>query len=109
MAEVFTMSSGLVLSGANTGGDVSVRQVSDLDPHIRPNGVHVRRISVLTLQRAANIAAGLRAIHSLPQHERLRNGFRAWLRGVLVGLTIVVTFDCDCERRHHRPVLHRAE
>ena len=48
MAEVFHHDRGLVLSGANTGGGVSVRQVSDLEPHVRPNGVHVRRISVTT-------------------------------------------------------------
>src|SRR5712692_4531992 len=82
-AEVFHYDSGLILSGANTGGGVSVRQVSDLERHIRPNGVHVRRMSFVTLQRAASIAAGLRAVHlPQPQYERFRNGFRAWLRGV---------------------------
>lgn len=83
MAEVFHHDSGLLLSGANTEGVISVRQVIDLEPHIRPNGVHVRRISEIALQRAVNIGAGLRATHlPAPHYARLQSGFRAWLRGV---------------------------
>jgi hypothetical protein len=76
MAEVFHHDSGLLLSGANPAGAVSVRQVSDLEPHIRPNGVHVHRISEITLQRAAKIATGLRATHApAPRYARLQRGF----------------------------------
>jgi hypothetical protein len=83
MAEVFHHDGGLILSGANVGAGVSVRQVIDLEPHVRPNGVHVRTISAVTLQRAANSATALRALHSSTrQYERFRNGFRAWLGGI---------------------------
>jgi hypothetical protein len=81
LVEIFCHDNGLILSGGNAGTGVSVRQVSDLLRHLRPNGVHTRTISSVTLKRAANIAAGLRTIHVPRQYERLRNGFDALLRG----------------------------
>ena len=83
MSEVFHHDKGLFLSGANHSGVIGIRQVSDLEQHIRPNRVNVRSISRITLQKAATIASAIAAIHSGPgQYERLRRGFRAWLRGV---------------------------
>lgn len=68
----------IVLSGANIGQGASVRQVSDLQPHFRPNGVGVRRITIEELQSAARIATGQQTIQSISGlHERLRSGLRA--------------------------------
>ena len=81
VCEIFHFEGGLILSGANNGGDTDIRNVSDLEPHIRPNGVHPTRISEGTIRRAYAVAAGIRSIHS-NRFGRLRRGFRAWHRGM---------------------------
>ncbi|HXM21407.1 MAG TPA: hypothetical protein VN948_09105 [Terriglobales bacterium] len=83
MVEIFHHDGGFVVSGANNGGEIRVRQITDLGPHLRPNGARVSAVNMATLESAAVIASGIRAMYSAAEpSERLRQGFRAWLRGI---------------------------
>jgi hypothetical protein len=83
LVEVFHQDGGLIIGGANVDGNVSVRQVSFLEPHYRPAGVVPLRIDLRWLQDAYTIAVGMDAVHSpRGSHQRLRRGFHAWVRGI---------------------------
>jgi hypothetical protein len=79
--EIFHYEGGLILSGANNGGNTDIRNLSDLETHFIPNSVRPSRILEGTIRRAIPVASGIRAIHS-NRFERLRRGFRAWHRGI---------------------------
>jgi hypothetical protein len=81
ICEIFHYDDGMILSGANNNGHIDIRNVSDIDTHIRPNGVRPSRIISGTIRRASNVASGIRLIHS-ERFQRLRSGFRAWHRGI---------------------------
>ena len=83
LKEVFHFDGGLVLSGANVGGEVGVRQVSHLEQHYRPAQVHPAQITRACLLQSARVAAGLRTVHTPgARNDRLRRGFHAWIRGI---------------------------
>jgi hypothetical protein len=80
LVEVFHFDGGLIISGANRRGDVSVRQVSTLVQFYRPAGVLPFRIDRPWLQNAYAIAEGMLAAHAeKASHHRLKKGFRAWV------------------------------
>jgi hypothetical protein len=84
VAEVFHHDGGLILSGANVDGTVSVRNVSNLETLYRPNGVNTARIDATLIQKASTIAVGMRAVHDPGGHsQRLHRGFRAWIQGAM--------------------------
>ncbi len=84
LTEVFHHDGGMVLTGANVDGTVSIRQVSHLETLYRPNRVRIARLDRESLLTAACTAAGMRAVHAgHGHHERLRKGFHAWLRGLM--------------------------
>ena len=84
LIEVFHYDGGLILSGANVGGTVSVRQVSQLERFYRPNGAKTVRLTHAELLTAARAAAGMQSVHAgHGHHGRLRKGFHAWLRGMM--------------------------
>lgn len=84
LTEVFHYDSGLILTGANVGGTVSVRQVSRLEKLYRPNHVATTRLSQANLLSAGHISVGTQAVHAVRgQHLRLRSGFHAWLRAMM--------------------------
>jgi hypothetical protein len=82
VAEVFHHDGGLILSGANVHGTVNVRHVSNLENFYRPNGVNTARVDAALIQRASEIASGMRAVHIPGRHsQRLHRGFQAWIGG----------------------------
>jgi len=84
LVEVFHHDGGMILTGANVEGNVTVRQVSQLEPLYRPNGVLAEPLDRQALMDAARIADGMRIVHDgLGHHERLRKGFHAWIRGLM--------------------------
>ena len=81
LLEVFHYDSGLVLTGANAGGTVSVRQVSRLEKLYRPNRVAIARLDQANLLTAGRVAVGMRTVHAgRGQYIRLRKGFHSWLQ-----------------------------
>lgn len=84
LIEVFHYDSGLILTGANVGGTVNVRQVSRLEKLYRPNHVAIARLDQANLLSAAQVANGMRAVHAgRGLCLRLRSGFHACLRGLM--------------------------
>jgi len=84
LVEIFHYDGGIILSGGNVRSTVNVRQVSNLETLLRPNGVNTARIDAALIQRASTIAAGIRAVHSPGRRsERLNRGFHAWIRGMM--------------------------
>ncbi|MFA5786487.1 MAG: hypothetical protein WDA71_05815 [Actinomycetota bacterium] len=77
------MDGGLILSGANVGGDPNVRSVTVLGNYYRPAHVLPLRIDARTIASASTVAAGLRSIYEAPDaFSRLKRGVHAWYRGV---------------------------
>ena len=80
LLEVFHQDGGLIVTGANVNGVISVRQVSKLESHYRPLGVLPLRIDLPWLQNAYAITTGILDVHAVQgSHQRLRRGFRAWV------------------------------
>lgn len=83
MAEIFHYEGGLVISGANVDGRLSIRSVSNLESHYLPPGALLDSVSRHDLLDARRTADGIRAIH-VPDTEppRLARGLRAWIAGL---------------------------
>lgn len=84
LIDVFHHDGGLIMSGANVDGAISIRQVAQLEPLYRPSRVRIARLDRTSLLNAARVADGMGIVHSgSGHHERLRKGFHAWLRGMM--------------------------
>lgn len=82
LVEVFRQEGGLILTGASPDGKIAVRQVSMLESHYRPPGVPPLQVDRGWLEETCQIASGMQAIHATKTHQRLKRGFRAWVRAV---------------------------
>lgn len=84
LMDVFHLDGGLIMSGAKVDGAINIRQVAQLEPLYRPNGVRITRLDRTSLLTAARVADGMGTVHSgAGHHVRLRKGFHAWLRGLM--------------------------
>lgn len=80
LVDVYYQDGGLIVGGANVDGEISIRQVSKLEPFYLPKSVLPHRINPPWLQDAYATAMGMLATHTPGHsHQRLRRGFRAWV------------------------------
>jgi hypothetical protein len=86
LAQIFHYEGGLVISGAMIEGretSLSIRSVSNLESHYRPQGAFLETISRENLVTAPSTVEGILSTYVAGEEpSRLGRGFHVWMRGM---------------------------